>query len=93
MNKSELISSIAEKTGMSLSEAEKTLATTIDTIVSSLTRGEDVTLVGFGRFGVKKRAARKVKNPQTGVEMLLNDTIVPFFKAGKNLKELVDSKK
>lgn len=91
MNKSELVSSIAEKTGMSLSEAEKTLATTINTIVASLTKGEDVTLVGFGRFGVKKRAARKVKNPQTGVEMLLSDTIVPFFKAGKNLKETVDT--
>jgi DNA-binding protein HU-beta len=93
MNKTQLITSIAEKTGMSLTEAEKTLGTTIDTIVASLMKGEDVALMGFGRFGVKKRAARKVKNPQTGKEMIISDAIVPFFKAGKNLKELVDAKK
>lgn len=93
MNKMELISSIAEKTGLSVTEAEKTLRTAIDTIVASLQKGEDVTLIGFGRFGVKQRAARKVKNPQTGKEMTLDATIVPFFKAGKNLKDLVDAKK
>lgn len=59
MNKTQLISSIAERTGMSLTEAEKTLATAIDTIVTSLKKGEDVALVGFGKFGVKN--AQRVK--------------------------------
>lgn len=93
MNKAELIASIADKTGMSLKEAEKTLKSTIDTIVTSLQKGEDVTLIGFGRFGLKKRAARKVKNPRTGQEMMIQDSIVPFFKVGKHLKDLIDTKK
>ena len=93
MNKSQLISAIAESAGLTLTQAEKALVTTIDSITTSLTNGNDVSLVGFGKFGVKKRSARKVRNPQTGKEMELKETIVPFFKAGKNLKEMVDSEK
>jgi DNA-binding protein HU-beta len=92
MNKSQLIASIANQAELSLSKAEKALAATLDCISSSLTKGEAVSLVGFGSFGVKKRAARKVRNPRTGKEMMINEAIVPFFKAGKNLKDEVDSK-
>jgi DNA-binding protein HU-beta len=93
MNKSQLVSAIAESSGISVTQAEKVLAAALDGITTTLTEGNNVSLVGFGNFGVKKRAARKVKNPQTGVEMMIAAAVVPFFKAGKNLKEMVDSEK
>lgn len=93
MNKSQLISAIAENAGISNIKAEKTLMAALNNIVETLTRGETVSLVGFGSFGIKKRSARKVRNPQTGKEMLLKETVVPYFKAGKNLKEAIDTKK
>ncbi len=91
MNKAQLITTIAESAGISSAKAEKTLAIALDSIVDTLTQGGTVSLVGFGSFGVKQRSARKVRNPQTGQEMLIKATIVPYFKAGKNLKELVDT--
>ncbi|MEO8401461.1 MAG: HU family DNA-binding protein [Gammaproteobacteria bacterium] len=93
MNKSQLISAIAESAEITVTKAEIALGTALDSIINTLTKGESVSLVGFGKFGVKKRSARKVRNPRTGKEMLLAETFVPFFKAGKNLKELVDSRK
>lgn len=92
MNKSQLISAIAEKTELSLISAEKALIAVLDSIVDTLTKEESVSLVGFGTFGVKKRAARKVRNPRTGQEMMIKAATVPYFKAGKNLKESVDAK-
>lgn len=92
MNKSQLVSAMAEISGISLTKAEKALAAALDSISEALTQGGNVSLVGFGNFGVKKRAARKVKNPMTGQEMMIQAALVPFFKAGKNLKETVDSK-
>lgn len=91
MNKSQLISEISEKAGLTNIEAEKALMVMLDNIVDTLSKGGTVSLVGFGSFGVKKRAARKVRNPQTGKEMTVAATIVPYFKAGKNLKETVDT--
>lgn len=93
MNKTQLVSTIAESAGLSLSKAEKALGAALDSIVDTLTKGESVSLVGFGSFGVKKRAARKVRNPQTGLEMMIKAALVPFFKAGKGLKEHVDTTK
>jgi len=90
MNKSQLITAIAEYSGLSSIKAEKTLSATLNSIVDTLTQGGAVSLVGFGSFGVKKRSARKVRNPRTGVEMMLKEVIVPFFKAGKNLKEQIE---
>lgn len=91
MNKSELISAIADKAELPLAKAEKVLLAALDSIVETLTRGGSVSLVGFGNFGVKGRAARKVRNPRTGAEIMVQATTVPFFKAGKNLKDTVDS--
>ena len=91
MNKTQLISTIATNAEMPMAKAEKALAAALDSITDTLTQGGSVTLVGFGSFGVKQRAARKVRNPRTGQEMLIKSTIVPFFKAGKNLKDIVDS--
>jgi DNA-binding protein HU-beta len=90
-NKSALVALIAEKAELTLLEAEKTLTATLNIIISTLTGGNAVSLVGFGNFGVKKRAARKARNPQTGKEIFVEAVLVPFFKAGKNLKEEVDS--
>lgn len=92
MNKSQLVMTIASKAEIPQSKAEKALAAALDSIVDTLTNGKAVTLIGFGSFGVKKRSARKVRNPQTGVEMIIKAATVPFFKAGKNLKDVVDSK-
>lgn len=92
MNKSQLISTIADSAGISNTKAEKTLAAALDCIVDTLSQGGSVSLVGFGSFGVKKRSARKVRNPQTGQEMMIKATLAPYFKAGKNLKDAVDSK-
>jgi len=93
MNKSELISAIAANADIPAAQAEKALGAALDSIVDALTKGGSISLVGFGSFGVKKRAARKVRNPRTGKEMTIEAKSVPFFKAGKNLKELVDSEK
>lgn len=91
MNKSDLVTKIAEKMEISVTKAEEILSALLDGIVKTLKKGETVTLVGFGRFGIKQRAARKVRNPRTGAEMQVKAKLVPFFKAGKELKETVDS--
>lgn len=90
MNKSQLIATIAENAGIPVSTAEKALTAILDSIIGVLMEGGSVSLVGFGSFGVKQRSARKVRNPQTGTEMMITATSVPYFKAGKNLKETVD---
>jgi DNA-binding protein HU-beta len=92
MNKSQLISAIADKAELSLASAEKALLAVLNSIVDTLVKEEAVSLVGFGTFGVKKRAARKVRNPRTGQEMMIKAATVPYFKAGKNLKDSVDGK-
>ncbi len=91
MNRSQLVSAIANKAEIPQSKAEKALVIALDSIIDTLTNGETVSLVGFGSFGVRKRAARKVRNPQTGKEMMIKAAIVPYFKAGKNLKDVVDT--
>jgi DNA-binding protein HU-beta len=91
MNKSDLVAKIAEKMEISLTKAEEVLSALLEGITKTLKKGETVTLVGFGRFGIKERAARKVRNPRTGAEMQVKAKLVPFFKAGKELKEAVDS--
>ena len=93
MNKSQLVAYIAESAELATAKAEKVLAATLSSIELTLTDGGSVSLVGFGNFGVKERAARKVRNPQTGKEMEIKKTRVPYFKAGKALKEQVDTKK
>jgi DNA-binding protein HU-beta len=90
MNKAELISTVAEKTGLTKSDTSKTLSGLIDTISETLASGEKVTLIGFGTFGVNDLAARKGRNPQTGKTIDIPARKKPAFKAGKQLKELVN---
>jgi len=90
MNRSDLVGKIAERMKIPLTKAEEILSALLEGIAKTLKKGETVTLVGFGRFGIKKRAARTVRNPRTGAEMQVKAKLVPYFKAGKELKEVVD---
>ena len=87
MNKIGLIAAMAEKTGASKKEAEKMLAAFTDTVAEALKDGEKVSIVGFGIFEAKKRAARNGINPQTKEKIVIPESVCPSFKAGKALKE------
>jgi DNA-binding protein HU-beta len=86
MNKAELISAVAEKTGLSKKDSEKAVNATFDTITDTLEIGDKVQLVGFGVFDVKQRGARVGRNPKTKEEIEIPASRVPQFKAGKLLK-------
>ena len=92
MNKSDLVSAIAANANVSKRVAEETLNATVAAITASLKKGEKVQLVGFGSFEVRKRAARKGRNPQTGEEIKIAASKTPVFKAGKALKDTVNKK-
>ena len=89
MNKSELISAVAEKTGLSKKDVEASVNATIDAISTALVKGEKVQLVGFGAFEVKTRGSRKGINPRTKEEITIASSKLPSFKAGKALKDAV----
>ena len=89
MNKTELISVVAEKTGLSKKDSDKAVNAVLDSVVEALKAGEKVTLVGFGAFEVKERAARVGRNPQTKEEINIPATRIPQFKAGKALKDTI----
>ena len=92
MNKAELIAAIAAKTGETKKGAEATINAFVNTVMESLAKGDKVQLVGFGSFEVRKRAARKGRNPQTKEEIKIPASKAPVFKAGKALKDLVNKK-
>lgn len=92
MNKAELIAAIAAKTGETKKSAEESVNAFVGVVTEALTKGEKVQLVGFGSFEVRKRAARKGRNPQTKEEIKIPASKAPVFKAGKALKELVNKK-
>ncbi|WP_295158225.1 HU family DNA-binding protein [uncultured Ruminococcus sp.] len=92
MNKADLINVIAEKGGYSKKEADKALAAVLDSITESLEKGEKVTLVGFGTFEVRDRAAKVAMNPVTKAPVDVPARKVPAFKAGSALKAAVDKK-
>jgi len=89
MNKSELIDAIASKSDLSKAQAAQALEATFAAIEQALKAGETVTLVGFGTFSVKERAARTGRNPKTGEPIQIAASKVPGFKAGKGLKDAV----
>ena len=92
MNKSDLVAAMAAKTGDTKKSAEETLNAFVDVVTAALVKGEKVQLVGFGSFEVRKRAARKGRNPQTKEEIKIPASKAPVFKAGKALKDLVNKK-
>ncbi|WP_150468035.1 HU family DNA-binding protein [Francisella sp. SYW-9] len=91
MNKNELVNKIAKEADITISDAEKSLKAFINAVTHSLKKKEDVTLVGFGTFQAKKRAARDGRNPKTGETIKIKAATVAHFKAGKNLKEAINS--
>ena len=90
MNKADLIAAIAAKTGDTKKSAEASVNALVDVITEALVKGDKVQLVGFGSFEVRKRAARKGRNPQTKEEIKITASKAPVFKAGKALKDLVN---
>ena len=90
MNKTELISAVAEKTGLSKKDSDAAIAAVVDAITESLVQGEKVQLVGFGSFEVKSRAARTGIKPGTQETIEIPAAKVPAFKAGKALKDAVN---
>ncbi len=92
MTKSELISAVAGKSGLSKKDAEKAIESLVDAVTESLSKGEEVQLVGFGTWEVHKRESRKGRNPRTGAEIRIAARKVPVFRAGKALKQSVSAK-
>ena len=89
MNKTELVATVAEKTGMSKKDSEKAVNAAFDSITEALVAGEKVQLVGFGAFEVKERSARIGRNPKTKESIEIPASRVASFKVGKALKDAV----
>ncbi|WP_379549817.1 HU family DNA-binding protein [Erythrobacter sp. W53] len=90
MNKNELINSVADASGLSKSDAASAVEGVFDSITTSLSKGDDVRLVGFGTFSIARRKASTGRNPRTGEPMAIKASNQPKFKAGKGLKDAVN---
>ena len=90
MNKTELIDAVADEAEVSKAEAGRAVDAVISRITKALKKGDSVTLVGFGTFQVRKRAARTGRNPKTGDTIKIKASKNPAFKAGKALKDAVN---
>ena len=90
MNKADLVAALAAKTGETKKGAEAFVNAFVDVVSGTLVKGDKVQLVGFGSFEVRKRAARKGRNPQTKEEIKIPASKAPVFKAGKALKDRVN---
>ena len=91
MNKNDLISSVAESSGLTKADAGRAVDGVFDSIASALVSGDDVRIVGFGSFSVANRAASTGRNPRTGEEIQIPASKQPKFKAGAPLKSAVNS--
>ncbi len=87
MNKGEFVSAIADESGLTKADAERAVEAMFKVVKKTLKAGDSISLVGFGTFVVRKRAARTGRNPQTGEEIKIKASKVPAFKAGKALKD------
>jgi len=90
MNKNELIAAVADRAGITKAVAQGAINALIDTVTVQLKKGDSITLVGFGTFEVKERAARAGRNPQTGKSIEIKAAKQPRFSAGKTLKDAVN---
>lgn len=93
MNKAELINQLAQDASITKAAAGQALDSITNTIISTLKKGENVTMVGFGTFSASERAARNGRNPQTGETIKIKARKVPKFKAGKEFSEAVSKAK
>jgi DNA-binding protein HU-beta len=90
MNKGDFIGAVADAAELSKADAARSVDAMIDVITKALKKGDTITLVGFGTFSVRKRAARMGRNPQTKEEIKIKASKNPAFKAGKALKDAVN---
>ena len=92
MNKSELVAAVAEKSGLNTKQADAAMGAVFDTIQSTMAKGEEIRLVGFGTFAVVQRAAKTGRNPSTGAEVAIAARTAPKFTPGKGLKDAMNAK-
>lgn len=90
MNKGDLIENVADETGLSKADSGRAVDAVVGAVTKTLSGGGQVSLVGFGTFSVKRRAARQGRNPRTGETIQIKASNVPGFKAGKALKDAVN---
>jgi len=90
MNKAEFVSAVADAAGLSKTDGGKAVEAFIETVRKALKKGDTVSLVGFGTFVVRKRAARTGRNPRTGQQIKIKASKNPSFKAGKALKDALN---
>ncbi len=90
MNKADFVSSVADSAELSKADAGRAVDAMVETITKALKKGDTVTLVGFGTFAIRKRAARTGRNPRTGEAIKIKASKNPAFKAGKALKDAVN---
>ena len=90
MNKQDLVLQVANRVQITQKKADEILSTSLEAIMKALSKGDKVTLVGFGTFEPRKRKERKGRNPQTGQEIQIPASIVPKFSAGKQFKGSVN---
>jgi DNA-binding protein HU-beta len=93
VNKTELIEAVAAKADVSKAAAARAVDAMLETVVSTVSKGDSVTLVGFGTFEARKRAARSGFNPKTGEKLKIAASTAPAFKAGKSFKDSVNKPK
>lgn len=91
MTKAELVDEVANHSDLSKKDAETIVQTVLDSIVDSLKAGDKVELRGFGSFRLRERASRQGRNPKTGRKVYVPAKKIPYFKPGKELKELINS--
>ncbi|MBT2968646.1 MAG: HU family DNA-binding protein [gamma proteobacterium symbiont of Ctena orbiculata] len=90
MNKAELIEAMAESADISKAAAGRALDGMVEAVTNAMKAGDTLSLVGFGTFSVKERAAREGRNPQTGETIKIKASRIPSFKAGKALKDAIN---
>ncbi len=93
MNKSQLIDAVASDSGLTKADTARTIDSLLDTVTRTLKKGDEVSITGFGKFSVVKRAARQGVNPRTGERVKIKASKAPKFSAGASLKQAVSPKK
>ncbi|MDA3913850.1 HU family DNA-binding protein [Oleiagrimonas sp.] len=90
MNKSDLVNAVADEADLSKADAGRAVDAFTEVVKKALKKGDTISLVGFGTFSVRKRAARTGRNPRTNEEIKIKASNVPAFKAGKGLKDALN---
>jgi DNA-binding protein HU-beta len=93
MNKSQLIAAVAADSGLSKADSARAVESMLDTVTRTLKKGDDVSLTGFGKFSVIRRAARQGVNPRTGERVKIKASKAPKFSAGASLKQAISPKR